>query len=242
VTWKHIAAGATLIALALAFWMFKPAPPATAPVAPQDHTEPVTPDSDMLAFGLDATARYLTLHSKLDEDVEWSVRTGSRFEIAPEIGTIKAFGSTTVRVRPRSSSLTVGLNSEHTWFTWRTANGPTRELLVRLTAIRAPEVEYNVVAADEVIFALNGTAVARVKKTNGWRRLAEQHGLKAGDNRLDVRAVGSRQGGSYILMLRVGSNEIVMTEATKTPVTITLDPDLGFVTLSPGAPRARAEL
>lgn len=223
--------GATLVAAAIAVWMFMRRPAVVTPLAPQETAAPITPDPEMVAFGLEATPRDLTLRSTLAEDVEWAVRTGSRFEIVPDSGTIKAFGTATVRVRPRSPSLTVGLNSEHTWFTWHASTGPTHQVLVRLTAIRAPDVEYKVVMADgELRIAFNDTAVVRVHSTADWRRLTDQYVWKAGDNAFDVRAV--RPGAPYILMLRIGSKEMVLSEATNNALTITLDPDLGFISVS----------
>jgi hypothetical protein len=232
VTWKHIAAGGTLSALAIAFWVLTSNPRTETSLAPSEINDPITPDPETIAFGVDPAPRELTLRSTLGEDVEWSVRTGSRFEIVPEAGTIKPSGATTMRVRPRSASLTPGLNSEHTYFTLRTATGSARQLLVRLTAIRPPEVNYNLVEGDgEVVLQLNGTEVGRAKRPNQLQTVWGEHALRAGDNALDVRAAGSAKSSHYRLWLRVGTREMTVTEATPMPVIVTLDPGLGFISL-----------
>ena len=235
-TWKHLAAGATLIAVAVAVYVFATRPPDAVSVTPAQTIEPVTPDPEAIAFGLDPAPRNLTLRSKVGEVVHWSVRTGSRFEIAPEAGTITPLGSTIVRVRPRSGSLTNGLNAEHTWFTWTTANGPQQQLLVRLTALRPPEVDYILREGNrEIVLMLNGTEVGRTRRTNEAHTVFGKYALHAGDNTFEVRAADSGPRAHYELWLRVGSREMTVTESTPMPVIVTLDPDLGFISLAASA-------
>ena len=234
-TWKHLAAVGTLIAVAVSLYVFASRPPAATSVAPAETIEPLTPDPDAIAFGLDAAPRDLTLRSTVGEVVHWSVRTGSRFEISPEAGTIAPLGSTVLRVRPRSGSLTIGLNAEHTWFTWTTVNGPQHQLLVRLTALRPPEVDFILREGNrEIVLILNGTEVGRARRTNEAHTVWGKYALNAGDNTFEVRAAGSGRA-QYRLWLRVGSQEMTVTEATPMPVIVTLDPDFGFISLAASA-------
>jgi hypothetical protein len=204
--------------------------PVPAPAA-DINLRMIAASPERLTFGLDRTPRELTLRSFSGHGIDWFVRTGSRFEITPSSGTIEPFGAAVLRVKP-SSSLTAGLNAEHTWFNWRATSSAAGHVMVVLTAIRVPEIEYQLSGAGAgITLTVNGAAVAGVRQTTAWVALPVSDALRAGGNQLEA------QGSRFKLMLRAGSEETTMSEANPI-VTIVVDRDFGFITFSPRLPAA----
>ena len=229
---------AVLVAVMVAVWMRgRTAPrPSAREIDQPLKQQLIQPETERIAFGLDAGPRDLAFRSMLDVAVEWSVRTGSRFEIVPESGTIPPRGRAVVKAQPRAEGLTVGLNAENTYFSWRIAKVTPEMFPVMLTAIRAPEVEYNVAESDAaIILTLNDGEVVRTPRTNGWVSFPARARLTPRDNQFKIIADVAV---AYGLMMRIGSHERTFTHAKGEPLsnqrlTIRLDPDLGYISLSP---------